>query len=83
MQTKFKRHQLVKLLRDADPDYVEYHNEDEPDFQEIPITKGMRGRINILLPNGQYHVEILDDKGNTLAYAPFDEEELEAVDDEA
>lgn len=81
MQTKFKRHQLVVLLRDADAEYVEYHNEDEPDFQEIPIQKGMKGRINILLPNGRYHVEIFDphDSKKTLAYAPFDEEDLEAV----
>ncbi len=78
MQTKFKRHQSVRLLRDANPEYVEYHNEDEPDFKEIPIRKGMHGRINILLSNGQYHVEILDDKGKTLAYAPFGEEDLEA-----
>lgn len=81
MQTKFKRRQSIILLKDADPDYVEYHDEDEPgsDFKEIPIKKGMKGRINILLPNGQYHVEILDEKGNTIAYAPFDEEDLEAI----
>ena len=40
----------------------------------------MKGRINIILPNGQYHVEILDKKGNTLAYVAVDEESLEAVD---
>ena len=78
MQTQFKRHQTVHLLRDADPNYVEYHNEDESDFKETPIVKGMHGKINMLLSNGQYHVEILDDKGKTLAYAPFGEEDLEA-----
>lgn len=81
MQTQFKRHQLVRLLRDADAEYVEYHDDGE-DAEKIPITKGMLGRINILLPNGRYHVAILDAKGKTLAYAPFDEEELEAADGE-
>ncbi len=79
MQTKFKRHQAIKVLRGPDPEYVEYHNEDDPNFKEIPIQKGMKGKINILLPNGQYHVEILDDKGETLAYAPMNEEDLEAL----
>ena len=77
MQTKFKRHQAVRLLRSPDPDYVEYHNEDNPEFKEMPIIKGMKGRINMLLSNRQYHVEILDDKGNTLAYAPLSEDDLE------
>ena len=80
MQSKFKRHQSVLLLIDADPEYIEYHNEDDPNVEEIPIKKGMKGRINILLPNGQYHVEILDEKGNIIAYAPFNEENLEALD---
>jgi hypothetical protein len=79
MQTKFKRHQEVILLRAPDPEYIEYHNEDDPDFKEVPIEKGMKGKINILLPNGQYHVEILDKKGDILAYAPFNEEDLEAA----
>lgn len=77
MNTIFKRHQAVKILRAPDPEYVEYHNEDESGFKEIPIIKGMKGKINILLPNGQYHVEIFDKKGNILAYAPFNEEDLE------
>lgn len=81
MQTRFKRHQSVRLLVDADSTYVEYHNEDDSGFQEIPIVKGMHGKINILLPNGQYHVEILDDKGETLAYAPFGEDDLEEDDE--
>ena len=74
MNTQFKRHQKVKLLRDADPEYVEYYED------EIPIKKGMIGKINMLLSNGRYHVEILDKEGNALAYAPFSEEELEAID---
>ncbi len=80
MQTKFKRGDSVKLLNDPDSEYVEYHNEDDPSFKEIPIKKGMAGKINILLPNGRYHVEILDENGEILAYAPMDEEDLEKLD---
>ena len=79
MQTKFKRHQKVKLLRDPDQEYIEYHNIEENLENRPKITKGMLGRINILLPNGQYHVEILDKEGNTMAYAKMDEESLEAL----
>lgn len=79
MQTKFKRHQLVRLLREPNPEYIEYSEESESP-KEIPIKRGMKGRINIILPNGQYHVEILDEKGSILAYAPFNEEDLEAID---
>jgi hypothetical protein len=71
MQTKFKRHQLVTLKIAPNPEYIEYYEE------ERPIKKGMKGKINILLPNGQYHVEILDEKGEALAYAPMNEEDLE------
>lgn len=79
MNTKFKRHQSVKILRSPSKEYIEYHNEDDKDFKETPITAGMEGKINILLPNGKYHVEICDKKGNILAYAPFDEDDLEAI----
>ncbi|MBI3334281.1 hypothetical protein HYZ97_02240 [Candidatus Pacearchaeota archaeon] len=72
MQTKFKRHQSVTILQAPDPEYVEYYGD------AVPIIPGMHGRINILLPNGQYHVEILDEHGELLAYAPFNEEQLEA-----
>ena len=74
MQTAFKRHQKVRLLRDPDPEYIEYYTDEE--FQ---IKKGMDGEINILLPNGQYHVKIIDKKGNELAYVVMDEDGLEAV----
>ena len=79
MQIKFKRHQSVRILVDPDSEYIEYHNEDDPKFKEIPIKRGMLGKINIILPNGQYHVEILDENGDILAYAPFNEEDLEAT----
>jgi len=75
MQTKFKRGDKVILLRNPDPEYIEYHEEDE-NFKEIPIIKGMPGKINILLPNGKYHVEVLDKNGNVIAYVPMDEEDL-------
>lgn len=77
MQTKFKRHQKVKILVVPDQEYVEYHNEEETENQP-EIKKGMLGRINIILPNGTYHVEIFDSKGKTIAYAPFSEDSLEA-----
>lgn len=78
MNTKFRRHQKVELLRDANPDLVEYH--DELGTKSVPIKKGMTGKINIILPNGKYHVEILNDKGEVIAYAPFSEDELIAID---
>ena len=77
MQTKFKRGQMVKLLIEPDEEFVEY-NEAE-DISSFSIKKGMSGKVNILLPNGRYHVAILDKNGNIMAYAPFDEESLEAV----
>ena len=79
MNTKFKRHQEVKILRNPDPEYIEYHSEDEENTKEIPIKAGMSGKINLILPNGKYHVEILDSKGKLVAYAPFNEEDLEEI----
>ena len=75
MQTKFRRHQKVKILVDPNPEYVEYKDEEN----QPEIKKGMTGIINILLPNGQYHVAILNDKGEIIAYAPFPEDFLEAI----
>ena len=76
MQTRFKRHQKVRLLIDPDPEYVEYYGD-----ETLPIKKGMVGKINILLPNGKYHVEIIDDAGEIIAYIPVGEEHLEALED--
>ena len=73
MQTKFKRHQPVKLLRAPLIEDVEPYAE-----PPIEIVSGMSGKVNIILPNGQYHVEIIDDKGETIAYVAMDEEGLEA-----
>lgn len=74
MNTKFKRHQPVKLLATPNEDDVEPYA-DPP----VPITKGMKGTINILLPNGRYHVRISDDDGNEIAYVAMDEEQLQAI----
>ena len=43
------------------------------------ITAGMKGKINIILPNGQYHVDIKDASGETIAYVAMDEESLESL----
>ncbi|HLF53920.1 MAG TPA: hypothetical protein VI544_01960 [Candidatus Nanoarchaeia archaeon] len=76
MQSKFKRRQKVILLVNPNTEYIEY----EPDFEETPIKKGALGEINILLPNGKYHVRIIDKKGNAIAYVPLDEEEIGPTD---
>lgn len=73
MQTKFKKHQKVILLVDPNPEYIEYGSELE---SPVPIKKGMEGEVNIILPNGKYHVKIFDKKGKMLAYVPVDEEQL-------
>lgn len=78
MNTKFKRHQKVILLISPNLEYIEYDKEVDSD-NPPQIKKGMLGEINVLLPNGQYHVRILDKKGNTIAFAPIDEENLKAV----
>jgi len=72
MQTKFRKHQKVVLLVNPSQEYVEY----EPGFESSEIKKGSLGEINIILPNGKYHVRIIDKKGGTIAYIPLDEEEI-------
>ena len=82
MNTKFKRHQAVKILVLPNPEYIEYNSEDEEQAIEgkhPEIKKGMKGKINMVLPNGQYHVELQDSKGNIIAYAVFSEEDLESL----
>jgi hypothetical protein len=75
MQTKYKRHDKVKLLADPNPEYVEFHTELEG--EEVTIKKGMPGEINMLLSNGKYHVGIKDKKENTIAYCEVDEDQIE------
>ncbi len=86
MNTKFKRGDKVRLLLDPDPEYIEYHEDEEGNISEVPIKKGMTGEINVLLPNGQYHVEIYSSgtKPNSkdkkiIAYVPMSEDYLEAI----
>lgn len=74
MQTAFKRHQKVRLLVSPRKDDIEPYT-DEP----LLLGPGTIGSINILLPNGRYHVKIEDEEGNELAYVAMDEEQLEAV----
>ena len=76
MNTKFKKHEKVRLLIDPDPEYTEY--DPAYDEQKPSIKKGALGRINVILPNGQYHVEILDENNNTIAYVMIDEDFLES-----
>jgi hypothetical protein len=76
MNTKYKRHDKVKLLRSPQVDDIEPYGEN---FDSVKIKKGMTGEINIILPNGNYHVLIRDKKGNKLAYVVIDEESLEAL----
>ena len=72
MNTKFKRHQKVKLL------FVPLEKDIEPYQDEAPrIEKGMIGEVNVILPNGQYHLLIRDKTGEKLAYVVMDEESLE------
>ncbi len=70
----FKRHQDVILKTEPNQEYVEYNEEHEG----FPITAGMKGRVNLIMPNGQYHVEIFNEKKEIVAYALMYEEELDA-----
>lgn len=74
MQTKFRRHQKVRLLVNPDQEYIEYRSD-----EEVPIKKGMTGMVNVILPNGQYHVAIFDEEGNVIAYVPLSEDDIEAI----
>lgn len=72
MQTRFKRHQKVKLLREPQDKDIEPYTDDN----NITL-KGMIGEVNVILPNGQYHVLVRDKKGEKIAYVVMDEESLE------
>lgn len=78
MQNRFRKHQKVVLLVNPDREYIEY----EPGSEKEPeIKKGALGEINIILPNGKYHVRIIDKKGNSIAYVPLDEEQIGSAED--
>lgn len=74
METKYKRHQKVRLRIDPLDDDIEFYV-DPP----VPIKKGTIGTINILLPNGRYHVRIADEDDNEIAYVAIDEEQIEPI----
>ncbi len=76
MQTKFRRHQKVKLLSPALSEDTEFYSD-----EEVQIKAGQTGEINVILPNGRYHVKISDKKGNTIAYVVMDEENLKDLED--
>lgn len=79
MQPEFKRHEKVRLLVNPQEDDIEYdlsHENTKP-----AVRKGSIGKINMVLPNGQYHVEIIDEEGNTIAYVPIDGAFLEKVEE--
>ncbi|MEK6855996.1 MAG: hypothetical protein AABX66_02440 [Nanoarchaeota archaeon] len=76
MQTIFKRHQLVKILVSPDKEFIEQAGEEET---PVEIKKGMTGKINMILPDGKYHVAIIDQTGKVIAYAPFDQDALATV----
>ena len=75
MQIAFKRHEKVKLLINPNLEYIEY----EPGFENSPIKKGATGKVNIILPNGQYHVAIENKKGEKIAYVPVSEDSIESI----
>jgi len=79
MQTLLKQHDKVKLLVDPDPEYIEYDTEVESQGQHPEIKKGMLGEINMILPNGQYHVKVFNSEGKEIAYVPMDEQFLEQI----
>ena len=72
---QYKRHQLVRLKSIPNAEYIEYHEGHE----EEQIHSGMKAKINLIMSNGQYHVEIFNEKDELIAYALMHEEELEEV----
>lgn len=74
MYFKFKRHDKVKLLSAPDPEYTEYYSEEEK-----PILAGALGTVNVILPNGKYHIRIEDENQEESAYVVMDEESLQAI----
>ena len=73
MKFKFKKNDIVRIKILPDNEYLEY----SPDFEDFKLKKGMKGKINVILPNGKYHIEIMNDKDEIVAYAPFDESQIE------
>lgn len=74
MHTQLRRHDKVRLIAAPDPDYIEYYTDDQ-----APIPSGTHGTINVILPNGKYHIRI-EKNGQEYAYVVMDEEALEKID---
>ncbi len=74
MRTNLKRHEKVRLLAEPEKEYIEYYAE-----PPVEIKKGAVGEINIILPNGKYHVKITNEKNETIAYVVMEEEFLEKL----
>jgi heat shock protein HspQ len=56
-------------------------NEDIEAYEEENpiIQKGSIGEVNMILPNGRYHILIKNKEGEKIAYVVADEEVLEEV----
>ena len=74
MQTAFKKHQKVRLLRSPLAEDIEPYTDPPKE-----IKPGMEGEINLILPNGTYHIRIFNEKKETIAYAAVDEDCLESL----
>ena len=74
MNTKFKRHDKVKLLISPSESDIESYEE-----EDAHIKRGTEGEVNMLLSNGRYHILIKNANGDKLAYVVADEEALESA----
>ncbi len=74
MNTKFRRHEKVRLIISPLESDIESYEEETPS-----VSKGTIGEVNLLLPNGRYHVAIKNEKGEKLAFVVADEEALESI----
>ena len=72
MNTKFKRHDKVRLLISPSESDIESYEE-----ENVKINKGTIGEINMLLSNGRYHILVRNEKDVKIAYVVADEEALE------
>ncbi|MGV8142155.1 MAG: hypothetical protein ACP5NS_00795 [Candidatus Pacearchaeota archaeon] len=72
MNTKFKRHDKVKLLISPLASDIESYDE-----ENVKVAKGTIGEVNTLLSNGRYHILIKNEKGDKVAYVVVDEEALD------
>lgn len=79
MNHKFKKHDRVKLKISPLVDDIEYTSEVLAEDEEPAVLAGMEGEINLILPNGSYHVRVFDENGRAIAYVMLDEDSLESL----